>query len=111
MGFRPPHNRQPVGISISTTSSTVASNSAPVNCTAVVLPLVVQLDHAAQYSPSDPDVRKMTEEAREAHWKLTAPKGFAALKVRAVPKRAGWGWGGGGGGVSIIRCELVAAPS
>jgi hypothetical protein len=28
-----------------------------------------------------PLVRVMLEDAREAHWKLTAPKGFATLKV------------------------------
>jgi hypothetical protein len=28
-----------------------------------------------------PQVRNLLEDAREAHWKLTAPKGFAALKV------------------------------
>lgn len=36
---------------------------------------------AGHYDNEVPLVRLLLEDAREAHWKLTAPKGFAALKV------------------------------
>jgi hypothetical protein len=41
----------------------------------------LQVEHAAQYDTSNPNVRILVEEAREAHWKLTADKGFKTLKV------------------------------
>lgn len=40
-----------------------------------------QLEQAGTYKPDDPRVEVLLEEVREAHWKLTAPRGFAALKV------------------------------
>jgi len=40
-----------------------------------------QLRSAAQYDPELPRIRALLEKAREAHWQLTADKGFAALKV------------------------------
>ena len=49
-------------------------------CTCVLL-LSTQINQAEQYDPNHPSVVVLTEEAREAYWKLTARKGFAALKV------------------------------
>ncbi len=51
-------------------------------------PVCLQADRAATYDPDMPRVRRLLEEAREAHWKLTAPKGFAALKVWAAAAAA-----------------------
>lgn len=36
---------------------------------------------ASTYDINDPEIRRLTEVYREAHWKLAAPKGFAALQV------------------------------
>lgn len=52
------------------------SAHAPAAC-----PAPTQMNLASTYNPELPRIRTMLEEAREAHWKLTAPKGFAALKV------------------------------
>lgn len=39
------------------------------------------MELASTYLPDDPEIRRITEEYRETHWKLAAPKGFAALQV------------------------------
>ena len=52
---------------------------------------VSQFSLADKYDPEDPRVRRLVEEAREAHWKLTAPKGFAALKVTNTQQQQGKG--------------------
>jgi hypothetical protein len=41
----------------------------------------LQMALAASYGADDPEIARMTEGYREAHWKLAATKGFAALKV------------------------------
>jgi hypothetical protein len=42
----------------------------------------LQPETIANEDQDNPRIKALTEEAREAHWKLTAPKGFATLKVR-----------------------------
>jgi hypothetical protein len=43
--------------------------------------LQLQVQHAAKYDGSEKKVRALIEDAREAHWKLTADKGFNTLRV------------------------------
>jgi hypothetical protein len=40
-----------------------------------------QLEQAHTYKRTDPRVRGLLEDAREAHWRLTSTKGFKALQV------------------------------
>lgn len=64
--------------------------------TDVLLPLLpplyclvslLQLEASSQYDASHSQVRRFVEEAHEAHWKLTAEKGFKTLQVGAWANR------------------------
>lgn len=65
-------------------AATADESKRPGRCWRCCVLFTLQVDSVVHEDPECARLRSVTEQYRETHWKLTAPKGFATLKVRGA---------------------------